>query len=184
MLLIFFFLCDVFFVLFVFILCLVPNVTCVSVLTLPEHMSSPPLFNLICVARSLVFCVVFCRSLFVLFFWVIMLSVLRRFTYSDYLFGIFKHFYSFWYSLTFIKTYPIVLWISQQTLKFTINPYLPIVGIQLKTGRFLVVSLSWHHNTDRMQYFRNNLHMLLDVHSWQITCISPCFYNAYISSSP
>jgi hypothetical protein len=33
--------------------------------TLPEHQSSPPVFSGVRVSRSLVFCVVFCRSLFV-----------------------------------------------------------------------------------------------------------------------
>ena len=40
--------------------------------SLPEHPSSPPVFCGVCVARSLVLCVMFCRSLFVLlsfFFW-------------------------------------------------------------------------------------------------------------------
>ena len=40
--------------------------------TLPEHLSSPPVFSGVRVARIEVFCVVFCRSLFVLlsvFFW-------------------------------------------------------------------------------------------------------------------
>jgi hypothetical protein len=37
-----------------------------ELLTLPENMSSPPVFSGVRVARSLVFCVVFCRSLFVL----------------------------------------------------------------------------------------------------------------------
>ena len=32
--------------------------------TMAEHLSSPPDFSVVCVARSLVFCVVFCRSLF------------------------------------------------------------------------------------------------------------------------
>jgi hypothetical protein len=36
--------------------------------TLPEHMSSSPVFNGARVSQSLVFCVVFCRSLFVLLF--------------------------------------------------------------------------------------------------------------------
>jgi hypothetical protein len=36
-----------------------------KLLTLPEHLSSPPLLSEICVAQSLNFCVVFCRSLFV-----------------------------------------------------------------------------------------------------------------------
>ena len=43
-----------------------------KLLTLPEHLSSPPVLSRVHVARSLVFCVVFCRSFFVLlffFFW-------------------------------------------------------------------------------------------------------------------
>ena len=35
-------------------------------LTLPEHLSSPPVFSGVRVTRSLVLCVVLCRSLFVL----------------------------------------------------------------------------------------------------------------------
>ena len=50
--------------------------------TLPEHPSSPPGFNGVRFARSLVFWVLICRSLFVLFLLVIVLSVLR-FTDSD-----------------------------------------------------------------------------------------------------
>ena len=69
-----------------------------ELLTLPEHLSSRPGFTGVRVVRSLVFCVVFCRSLFVLlfffFFFVIVLSVLFRFTDFDYLFGIFKLFLS------------------------------------------------------------------------------------------
>ena len=41
-------------------------------ITLPEHLSSPPVYSGIRVVRSVVFCVVFCRSLFVplsFFFW-------------------------------------------------------------------------------------------------------------------
>ena len=37
-----------------------------ELLTLPEHLSSPPVFNRVRVARSLVLCVMFCRSLFVI----------------------------------------------------------------------------------------------------------------------
>ena len=43
-----------------------------ELLTLPEHLSSPPVFSVVHVTRSLVFFVMFCRSLFVLlyfFFW-------------------------------------------------------------------------------------------------------------------
>ena len=59
----------------------------VGIATLPEHPSSPPVFSGIRVARPLVFCVVLCGSLFVLFLLAIVLSVLR-FTDSDYPFGI------------------------------------------------------------------------------------------------
>ena len=48
-----------------------------------------PSFNGVRVVRSLVFCVMFCRSLFVLFSLTIVLSVLQ-FTDSDYPFGFFK----------------------------------------------------------------------------------------------
>jgi hypothetical protein len=102
--------------------------------TLPEHMSSPPVFSGVRATRSLVFMCMFCRSLFVLlyiFFWAltfikhkdtyklqsqdhcmllkknyiphttiklllsteaVVLSVLLRYTNSDWPFGIFKHF--------------------------------------------------------------------------------------------
>ena len=53
-----------------------------------------PCFSEVCVTRSLVLCVMFCRSLFVplsFFLLAIVLSVLR-FTDSDYSFGIFKLF--------------------------------------------------------------------------------------------
>ena len=67
-------------------------------LTLSGHPSSPPVFIGLRVARSLVFCVMFCRSLFVLlsfFFLAIALSVLLRIMASDYTFDIFTLFYMF-----------------------------------------------------------------------------------------
>jgi len=61
--------------------------------------SGAPVFNLgvsaVRVARYFVFCIVFCRSLFIrwaFFLLTIVLSVLVRFTTSDYLFSIFKLF--------------------------------------------------------------------------------------------
>ena len=57
--------------------------------TLPEKLSSPPVFSGVRVTPSLIIFAMFCRSLFVLL--VIVLSVLR-FTDSDYPFGIFKLF--------------------------------------------------------------------------------------------
>jgi len=56
-----------------------------------EHLCSPPVFSSVCVARSLVFFVIFFVSLFVLFPLAIVSSVLLRFTASDYPFGIKKN---------------------------------------------------------------------------------------------
>ena len=53
-------------------------------------MSSPPAFSGVRVALSLVFCVVFCRSLFVLFLFAIVLSDLRCMA-ADYPCGIVTH---------------------------------------------------------------------------------------------
>ena len=67
--------------------------------THPEHLSSPPLFSGVRVTRSLVLCVCFVDSCLscCLFLLAIVLSVRLRFTYSDYSFGIFKLFLSFFY---------------------------------------------------------------------------------------
>ena len=61
-----------------------------ELLTLPVQPSPSPVFSWVRVTRSLVFCVVFCRSLFVLFLLAVVLSVLLRFSVSDYLCGIFR----------------------------------------------------------------------------------------------
>ena len=63
--------------------------------TLPEHLSSPPVFSGVRVSRSLVWYVCFidrCFCPFVLFLLAIVLSGLLRYTDSDYSFGIFKLF--------------------------------------------------------------------------------------------
>jgi hypothetical protein len=60
--------------------------------TLPEHLCSPLDFSEVRVARSLAFCIVFCRSLFVVFLLAIVLSVFLRFTAADYPFAILKLF--------------------------------------------------------------------------------------------
>jgi len=68
-----------------------------ELLTLPEHLSAPPIFSGDHAAQSLDFCVVLCKSLFVLLFILtIVLSILLRFRASDYFltpFGIFKPFF-------------------------------------------------------------------------------------------
>ena len=63
-------------------------------LTLPEHLSSPSVFSGVRVTRSLLLYVCFvdrCLS-FCTFCWAIVLSVLLRYTDSDYFFDIFKLF--------------------------------------------------------------------------------------------
>ena len=45
-----------------------------ELLTTPEHLSSPPVYSELCIAWSLVFCAMLCRSLFVFlsfFFWLL-----------------------------------------------------------------------------------------------------------------
>ena len=59
--------------------------------TYPEHLSSPQVLRGVRVARSLVFCVIFFGSLFVLFHLAMVLSVLR-FMASGYFVGIFNLF--------------------------------------------------------------------------------------------
>jgi len=63
-----------------------------ELLTFPEHLSSAPDFSWDRVAWSLVFCAMFCTPLFVLFLLAIAVSVVIRFTASDYPFGIFNLF--------------------------------------------------------------------------------------------
>jgi hypothetical protein len=74
-----------------------------ELITLLEHPSSPPIISGVRVIRSLVLCIMYCGSLFVLFLLAIVLFVLLLFTDSDYPFGIFKLFlphintiYTFW----------------------------------------------------------------------------------------
>ena len=64
-----------------------------KLLTFSEHLRSPPLFSGVRVTRSLVLYECFVdRCPFVLFLLDIVLSVLLRFTHSEYLFDIFKFF--------------------------------------------------------------------------------------------
>ena len=60
-----------------------------ELLTILKYMSLTTVFTEVCVAQSLVFCVAFCKSLFVLFLLAILLSVLR-YTASDYTFNHFS----------------------------------------------------------------------------------------------
>jgi type IV secretory pathway VirB3-like protein len=67
----------------------------VELLPFPENLVQP-VFSGVRVARSLVFCVMFCGLMFVFFHFIfllsIVLSVFLLFTASDYTFGIFKLF--------------------------------------------------------------------------------------------
>ena len=67
-----------------------------ELLTLPGNLKSPPILSEVSVTRSLVLCIMFYRSLFVLLFFFLwpmhFLSFFFRFTDSDYSFGIINHF--------------------------------------------------------------------------------------------
>ena len=92
--------------------------------TLPEHLSSPAVFSGIRVARTFVFCAMFCRSLFLLFLLVIASSALQ-FTVSAYPFDIFKLF-----SLTLFP--PMII---------------PLYSIQLYVITFVSIAFSSTNNT-------------------------------------
>ena len=107
--------------------------------TLPEHLSSPLVYSVVYVVQSLVFCVVFCRSLLVLlsFFFTMVLSVLWS-TAIDYPFSIFKLLvidcivcpliYDFWLPFSIFK----LLTIAMSVLWFTSSDY-PFVIFKLLT---------------------------------------------------
>ena len=61
-----------------------------NLIILLEHLSSPPVLSGVLVNRSLVLCVMFCRSLFVLFLLASFELSVLRFMDSDYLFDIFQ----------------------------------------------------------------------------------------------
>ena len=63
-----------------------------ELITLPEHLSSASVFSLARVAQSVVFCIMFCRSVCLLC--ICVLYVFLRFTASDYHMGMFKLFLS------------------------------------------------------------------------------------------
>ena len=74
-----------------------------EIFRLPEDMSSLPVYSVVRVTRSLVFCAVVCILFFVLLLFAIVLSVLVRFTDSDYPFGIvniFSHMWDYFQQLT------------------------------------------------------------------------------------
>jgi hypothetical protein len=80
-----------------------------ELLTLPEHLSSSPVFNVGSCYSIFRFMCMFCRSLFVFlpfYLLAIVLSVLFLFTASDYPFGIFKLFF-----LVATRNYLFTVWI-------------------------------------------------------------------------
>ena len=86
-----------------------------ELLTPLKNLSSPPVYYGVHVALSLVFCIVFCRSLFVLFLLAIVLSALLWLMVSGYPFGIFKHFFllkllTFSHDIKFKQTLYIIYW--------------------------------------------------------------------------
>ena len=82
-----------------------------TILTLPEHLGSPPVYSGVHVARSLAICVVFCRSLSAYFWLLYCLSIVLFvwFKASDYSSGIYKLFFDLTQTLV------------EQTIYFTLN---------------------------------------------------------------
>jgi hypothetical protein len=75
----------------IYVICVCLRIVEQELPTLPEHLSSPPFLVGSCFS-IFSFMSMFCRSLFVLLYLAIVLSVLLRYTDSDYRFGIFKLF--------------------------------------------------------------------------------------------
>jgi hypothetical protein len=85
-----------------------------EVLTLPRHLSSLHVFSEVRVARSLVFCVVFCKSLFVLF------SFDHCIVFRS---SIYSFFLSLWYLQTFLLVYCQIynIFVYSSHFKFPLN---------------------------------------------------------------
>ena len=88
------------------------NTTGVSELvTLPKHTNSPPEFSGVRIARSLVFCVVFSRSLFVLVsfvFWPLYCLSFFHLSFDHCIVCPFS-IYGFWLSLWYLQTFLLVM---------------------------------------------------------------------------
>ena len=97
-----------------------------ELLTLPEHMSSTPVFSGVRVTRSLVLYVMFCRSLFVHFLLIIVLSGLLRYTDSDCSFGIIKLVSHIAVFVNSRLVYFCVIFDKMAFISFTISLILPV----------------------------------------------------------
>jgi hypothetical protein len=82
----------------------------VELLTLPEYLSSSAVFSVVCVVRSLVFCVVFCWSLFVLL--------------SFFFFSVLQ-FTGFWLPLWYLKSFHTEVLILDQ--RFIVSGWVIVV---------------------------------------------------------
>ena len=91
--------------------------------TLSEHLSLSLVFSGVCVAWSLVFCVMYCRLLFFLFLLTIILSVLLRFTVSGYTFGIFQFFFLHCITGFVVRVTFLLIIVLSVLLRFTASGY-------------------------------------------------------------
>ena len=97
-----------------------------QLLTLSEHMCSRSVLS---VARSLGFCTVFCRSLFVPFLLVIVLSILLRFTASGYSFGIFQVLSAYLQSVSYTSRHHGLFVTSTSTYTISIRDFVLLITI-------------------------------------------------------
>ena len=120
-----------------------------ELLTLPEHPRAPLVFSEVRVARSIIFCVMFCRSLYVfLFFFLlaIVLSVLWL-TDSDYPYipGIFMHF--LWE----------ILLLHQLHIVSSVCP--SVVTIVVNIQMFWPILWKWSRHFIQLVYLNLNLYL-------------------------
>jgi len=125
-----------------------------GLLTHPQHMSSPQVLSRVRIAQSLVFCVIFYRSLFVLFRNVFVLSF-QRFTVSDYTMTplissiltplplpLFYFLFTFLYHISLLQFFFLYLFLSSflsdlQLTELT-NTYQPLSSALTEPSVFLV----------------------------------------------
>ena len=126
------------------------NLTGATSRTGTAYLRPSPVFSGVRVTWSLVLCTLFCRSLFVLFLLVIVLSVPPRFTDSDFPFGVFKLFLHIWDKMTKWPFYVIkdsrLFWFQAYGPSLTPTPLIALQLMMLTRGwRYL---LQWEELED------------------------------------
>ena len=105
--------------------------------TIPDHLSLPQVFSGVDVARALVFCVVFCRSSFVLlsfFFWLLCYSVVCQ-----------TSIYGFWLQLWHLQTF-----LERNSIEMMLNLF-PVCLTPCFTSKLLGANFSYLRHWQRIK---------------------------------